>query len=127
WYPSKKEHGKVVPTWNYLAVHVHGTARAVHGHASLMALVERLTARHEAGRAAPWKLSDAPADYVARSIDAIVGIEIPIMRIEGKWKASQNQSHADRQGIVAGLAAETRSDALEMARLVEQHAGARQG
>lgn len=125
WYPSKKEHGKVVPTWNYVAVHAHGPARAIHEHAWLMALVERLTARHEAGRAEPWKVSDAPADYVARRINAIVGIEIPVMRIEGKWKVSQNQPRADMQGIVAGLDGEARTGSAQMARLVEKHFGDR--
>ena len=125
WYATKRKDGKVVPTWNYVAVHAYGPALAIHDHAWLMALVERLTARHEAGRASPWKVSDAPADYVARRIDAIVGIEIPIVRIEGKWKVSQNQPQADMQGIVAGLSGEARPDAVEMARLVEEHAGLR--
>ena len=74
WYPSKKEHGKVVPTWNYAAVHAYGPARAIHDHAWLMDLVERLTAKHEAGRASSWKVSDAPPHYIARRIEAIVGI-----------------------------------------------------
>src|SRR5262249_8993419 len=117
WYPSKREHGKVVPTWNYAVVHAFGTARAIHDHGWLLALVERLTQRHETGRAEPWQVSDAPADYIARRLDAIVGIELPIRRLEGKWKVSQNQAAPDRLGIAAGLRAESRSDAL--AALVE--------
>ena len=127
WYASKNEHGKVVPTWNYAVVHAHGSAQAIHDRAWLMQLVERLTARHESYRAAPWKVSDAPADYISRRIDAIVGIEIPIRRIEGKWKASQNQPQADKRGIIAGLDGEARSGSAQMARLVEKHAGEQQG
>jgi len=122
WYPSKAEHGKVVPTWNYAAVNAFGSARAIHEQAWLLGLVERLTAIHESRRAAPWKVSDAPSDYIARRLQAIVGIEIPIRRIEGKWKVSQNQSPADRQGIVAGLDAEAQAEPTAMARLVEKHA-----
>jgi transcriptional regulator len=123
WYPSKKEHGKVVPTWNYAVVHAFGSPRAIHDHAWLLALVERLTTKHESGRAAPWKISDAPPDYIARRLDAIVGIEMPIRRIEGKWKVSQNQPAADKMGIVAGLEAEGHPESLKMARLVAGHDG----
>jgi transcriptional regulator len=118
WYPSKAEHGKVVPTWNYAAVHAHGSARAIDDRASLMSLVEKLTARHETGRADPWKVSDAPADYIARRLDAIVGIEIPIRRIEGKWKVSQKEAPPDRRGIVAGLEAQAQPGSAAVARLV---------
>ena len=121
WYPSKREHGKVVPTWNYAVVHAFGTARAIHDHGWLMRLLERLTARHESARHAPWSVGDAPADYIARRLDAIVGIELPIRRIEGKWKASQKESEADRLGIAEGLRADPASQA--MAKLVEQYSG----
>jgi transcriptional regulator len=117
WYPSKKEHGKVVPTWNYAVVHAFGSPQAIHDHAWLMALVERLTTKHEFGRTAPWKVTDAPTDYVSRRLDVIVGIEIPIRRIEGKW-VSQNQPLPDKMGIVAGLEAEGRPESVDMARLV---------
>jgi transcriptional regulator len=119
WYPSKWEHGKVVPTWNYAVVHAHGAARAIHEHEWLMKLVERLTIKHESGREVPWRVADAPADYIARRLDAIVGIEIPIRHIEGKWKASQKELVKDKLGIVAGLRAEARSESTAMARLVE--------
>jgi transcriptional regulator len=118
WYQSKKEHGKVVPTWNYAVVHAFGTPRAIPDHAWLMALVDRLTTKHESGRTAPWKVTDAPADYISKRLDAIVGIEIPIRRIEGKWKASQNQPLPDKLGIIAGLHAEARPESTEMARMV---------
>lgn len=118
WYPSKREHGKVVPTWNYAVVHAFGAARAIHDHGWLLALLERLTQRHEASRAEPWHVADAPADYVARQLDAIVGIELPIRRLEGKWKVSQNQPAPNRRGVVAGLRAEPHGEA--MAALVER-------
>jgi transcriptional regulator len=118
WYPSKKEHGKVVPTWNYAVVHAFGSPQAIHDHTWLLDLVERLTTKHESGRPASWKVTDAPADYISKRLDVIVGIEIPIRRIEGKWKASQNQPLPDKMGIVAGLNAEARPASAEMARLV---------
>lgn len=103
WYASKREHGKVVPTWNYAVVHAHGRPRAIEDGAWLHALVSRLTAAHEAGRPEAWQVSDAPADYTAQLLRAIVGIEIPVTRWVGKWKVSQNKSAADRQGVAAGL------------------------
>lgn len=104
WYPSKKEHGRVVPTWNYSVVHVHGRIRFIDEAAWLQELVERLTDRHEAPRAAPWKISDAPASYITRMLEAIVGFEIRIEAIEGKFKQSQNRDARDRAGVAAGLA-----------------------
>jgi transcriptional regulator len=105
-YAAKAEHGKVVPTWNYVTVQARGTLRAVEDRHELRAIVTRLTDIHEAGRSAPWAVSDAPADYIARMLDAIVGIEIPIDSLVGKWKVSQNRSAADREGVVRALAAE---------------------
>lgn len=104
WYPSKAVHGKVVPTWNYAVVHarcdlvVHDDAGWVRG------LVERLTRSHEAQREHPWQVADAPADYLAATLRAIVGIELRIQSLTGKWKLSQNRDAADRQGVVQGLA-----------------------
>ncbi|HKU17483.1 MAG TPA: FMN-binding negative transcriptional regulator [Steroidobacteraceae bacterium] len=103
WYPAKQEHGKVVPTWNYVAVHAYGNARVVHDAAWLRRMVEDLTNRHEQGRADPWHVNDAPADYIEKMLGAIVGVEIPLARLIGKWKLSQNRSSADRHGVVAGL------------------------
>jgi len=104
-YPSKREHGKVVPTWNYTMVQARGTLRAVEDAAWLHALVGRLTARHEASQPAPWAVSDAPDDYVQQMLLAIVGIEIELTALIGKWKVSQNRSEADRQGVAEALGA----------------------
>ncbi|MGD9830370.1 MAG: FMN-binding negative transcriptional regulator [Hyphomicrobiaceae bacterium] len=104
WYASKRETGKVVPTWNYATVHVWGAPRVIQDAAWLRAQVEALTGMHEEPRAEPWAVSDAPEAYVATQIRGIVGIEIPIARIEGKWKVSQNRDDADRAGVRDGLA-----------------------
>ena len=118
WYPSKREHGKVVPTWNYAVVHAHGTAHAVESRDELLAIVTRLTQTHEAGSAVPWAVRDAPADYIDQMLKAIVGIEIPIERLVGKWKVSQNRSAPDRLGTVAGLQQRGDEQSLAMAALV---------
>ena len=112
WYPSKAEHGKVVPTWNYLMVQGRGRLRAVDDKAWLRAFVTRLTDHHEGGRAAPWAVTDAPADFIEATLGAIVGIEIPLSSLVGKWKVSQNRSAADRAGVVAGLVRERDNSAL---------------
>lgn len=103
WYEEKARSGKVVPTFNYAVVHAHGRARIVDDPAWLLALLERLTDQHEAQQAAPWRVADAPPDYIAKMMAAIVGIEIPLTRLQGKWKISQNRSLADQQAIAAGL------------------------
>lgn len=103
WYPSKAATHKVVPTWNYAVVHAHGPLRAVDDSAWLRALVGRLTDRHEAPLSTPWAVDDAPADYVQQMLRAIVGIEIAVERLIGKWKVSQNRSDADREGVAAAL------------------------
>jgi len=103
WYVGKQEHGKVVPTWNYAAVHAYGIAQVVHDAAWLRSLVEDLTNRHEQGRVDPWHVSDAPADYVEKMLGAIVGLEIPVTSLLGKWKFSQKRSVADRQSVISGL------------------------
>ena len=103
WYASKKEHGRVVPTWNYVVVQVRGTPRLIEDPAWIREQIGHLTSIHEGPRAKPWNVSDAPESYVAGQIKAIVGVEIPIAAIEGKWKASQNRPEADRQGVEAGL------------------------
>jgi transcriptional regulator len=117
WYPSKAGAGRVVPTWNYLAIHAHGTVRFFHERDRLLDVVTRLTERHEQPRAHPWKVSDAPADYVDGLLEAIVGVELTITRLEGKWKASQNRGEADRRGVAEGLA---RDGHEAMARLVRR-------
>ena len=102
-YPSKAEHGKVVPTWNYCVVQARGTLRAVDDVAWVRAFVTRLTGLHESKRAKPWAVSDAPIDYIETILGAIVGIEIVLTSLTGKWKVSQNRSAADRAGVVQGL------------------------
>jgi transcriptional regulator len=105
WYPSKREHGRVVPTWNYAAVQAYGAIRFVEEPSWLGALVDALTCEHERKLLNPWNVSDAPADYLDGMLRGIVGFEIALTGIEGKFKASQNRSSADRAGVRAGLAA----------------------
>jgi transcriptional regulator len=119
WYLAKQEHGKVVPTWDYVAVHAYGVARAVHDAAWLRQMVEDLTNRHEHGRAEPWRVSDAPAEYVEKLLAAIVGVEIPVTQLIGKSKLSQNRSVADRQGVVAGLERDGGQAQAEVAALIK--------
>ncbi|WPO99983.1 FMN-binding negative transcriptional regulator [Pseudomonas sp. HR96] len=113
-YPAKAEHGKVVPTWNYVAVHAHGQAEIFDDPERLLAVVSALTEHHESGRAQPWAVSDAPADYIAGMLKAIVGLRLPIERLEGKRKLSQNRAQADINGVRGGLAqsADPRDQAL---------------
>ena len=127
WYPSKREHGKVVPTWNYAVVHAYGLPRAIEDKSWLLQLVTRLTAAHEAGAAVPWKVADAPADYIDKMLGAIVGIEIPIARLEGKWKMSQNRTLPDQLGTIAGLQGQGDANAREVAALVQQRTSTKQG
>jgi transcriptional regulator len=115
---EKTQGGKVVPTWNYAVVHAHGPLQAHEDPAWLLPMLERLTARHEAGRANPWKVSDAPREYIDRMLKAIVGIEIPVERLEGKWKLAQDESLVDQAGIAAGLASSDGSASL--ARLMRE-------
>ena len=103
WYASKAEHGKVVPTWNYVMVQVRGVARVIDEPEWLRQQITKLTDEHEGSRAVPWHVTDAPHDFIEAQIRGIVGLEIEIRQIEGKWKASQNRSIEDRNGVVAGL------------------------
>jgi transcriptional regulator len=123
WYATKRETGKVVPTWNYAVVHAYGRPRAVHDADWLARHVGELTAIHEGGRPEPWRVGDAPAEFVRSLLKGIVGIEIAIARIEGKWKVSQNRPEADRHGVVAGLRGDGDAASAAMARLVEERAG----
>ncbi|WP_374438558.1 FMN-binding negative transcriptional regulator [Pseudomonas panipatensis] len=108
-YPSKAEHGKVVPTWNFIAVHAYGVAETIEDAPRLLQIVSRLTELHERERAQPWAVSDAPEDYVAGMLRAIVGFRLPIARLEGKWKLSQNRTAEDRAGVRQGLGASASS------------------
>ena len=121
WYAAKQAHGKVVPTWNYAVVHAHGLPRAIEDREWLLDLLNRLTDLHEAEHATPWKVADAPAEYIDRLAQTIVGIEIPIARLVGKWKVSQNRSDADKLGVVAGLLARDDERSRQMAALVNEH------
>jgi transcriptional regulator len=103
WYATTREHGRVVPTWDYVVVHVHGELVAHDDPDHVRSLVERLTDHHEAGRPTPWSVADAPADFVDNQLRAIVGVELRIARVEAKAKLSQNRSVADVDGVVAGL------------------------
>ncbi len=120
WYPSKAEHGKVVPTWNYVMVQARGPLRAIDDPAWLLQLVTRLTERHETPRSAPWAVSDAPADYVQTMLRAIVGIELELTSLSGKWKVTQNRPAADRAGVVDGLKRVGDDAAMALAAQVER-------
>ena len=115
WYPSKAEHGKVVPTWNYSVVQLSGRVRVHEDAGWLRTAVDTLTERHEAGRSAPWSSADAPEQYIHGQLRAIVGIEIAVERVDAKAKLSQNRSDADREGVVAGLRQEPSAGALAVA------------
>jgi transcriptional regulator len=117
WYPSKHQTAKAVPTWNYVAIHAYGPARTFDGE-KLIAHLAAMTDHFEASQALPWKVSDAPEDYIAAMCKAIIGIEIPLQRIEGKWKMSQNKSEHDLQGSINGLRAEGRPAASEVAEIM---------
>jgi transcriptional regulator len=123
WYPSKHAHGQAVPTWNYAVVHAYGTPRFIEDHAWLLANVTELTNLHEAPQKLPWQVSDAPADYIDSMLARIVGIEIPIGRLVGKWKMSQNRPPADRLGVIAGLSSEDGDTARDVRELVSQYHG----
>ncbi len=127
WYAAKREHGKVVPTWNYVTVQVRGRMRAIEDRDWLAAQIAALTATHEGGRPEPWAVSDAPPAFVEAQIKGIVGLEIPIASIEGKWKVSQNRPVADRAGVVEGLCTVKEADADTMAKLVADFAPPQKG
>ena len=118
WYATKQETGKVVPTWNYVAVHAYGPLEFFQEPERLLDAVTRLTQKHEGTRPKPWAVSDAPADFIASQLRGIVGIRIPVSRFEGKRKMSQNRPEADRVGVAAGLAASENPQDRAVARLV---------
>ncbi len=119
-YESKKEHGKVVPTYNYAVVHAHGRLTIHDDEKWLRALLGRLTKGFEASQPNPWTMGDAPPDYIAERLKEIVGIEIAIERLEGKWKMSQNRPEADRAGVVAGLRESSKEAEREVAKIVDE-------
>ncbi len=120
WYATKRETGRMVPTWNYVVVHAHGSVRLQQDPAWIRRHVGQLSESQEQGRSDPWKVEDAPAEYIDKLVGAIVGMEIPVERLVGKWKVSQNQAPRDQAGVVAGLTALGGDDAAAMAALVER-------
>jgi transcriptional regulator len=118
WYETKRADGKAVPTWNYVVVHARGRLRVIDDPAWLREQLETLVESHEAAFAEPWHIADAPPDYIGKMLGAIVGIEIVISELSGKWKTSQNQPGINRAGVVAGLREQGTDDALQMAELV---------
>ena len=120
WYAAKTEHGRVVPTWNYITVHATGTPQTYDDPDRLHALVTRLTKKHEGNRATPWAVNDAPAPYVASQLRAIVGVALPIASLIGKWKLGQNRSAADQAGLLAGYAAEATPNYTALAAAARQ-------
>lgn len=118
-YPSKQEHGKVVPTWNYTVVHASGKMRVVDDGKWLLQLLNELTDDHEQQYDQPWAVADAPAEFVEKLLNAIVGIEIPISSLLGKWKLSQNQSDQNRQGVIAALESSDSASQRKIASLVK--------
>lgn len=118
-YPTKKENGRVVPTWNYAAVHLHGTATVHDDDDWKFSLVSRLTDLHESARTLPWAVTDAPSDYVANQLRAIVGIEIVITSLDAKWKLSQNQPEKNRIGVIEELEHKGTARSLGLARFMQ--------
>jgi transcriptional regulator len=124
WYETKRETGKVVPTWNYAIVQARGVARIVEDADWLLAQIGAITSQHESGRPLPWSVDDAPEDFIRAQLKGIVGIEIEIAEIEGKWKVSQNRPVGDREGVAAGL--DQMPGQEDMAELVRRYGAARQ-
>jgi transcriptional regulator len=120
WYPGKLDGGKEVPTWNYVVVQVYGPLRVVHDADWLLKHLHELTDASEKGGATPWSVSDAPANYIQQLLNGIVGLELEIRSIEGKWKVSQNRNARDKQGVVEGLAALNTAESLAMRDLVSE-------
>ena len=120
WYPTKQSTGKVVPTWNYVAVHAQGRVRFFDDEERLLALVTKLTEAREARRPHPWAVSDAPSEFIRANLEAIIGFELPIAKLDGKWKMSQNRSEDDRAGVADGLDEEGPPDARAVAALVRR-------
>lgn len=119
-YPSKQVTGEVVPTYNYVIVHGYGAMKIIHDREWLRGLVTRLTSRFEGGRAAPWQVTDAPAAFIDKQLGAIVGIEIPLTKLIGKWKVSQNRSVDDRKGVIEGLTEQDDADSAAIANWVRE-------
>jgi transcriptional regulator len=124
WYVSRASDPRVVPTWNYAAVHVSGTLRFFHDADRIKELLVRLTDRFESARPRPWRMSDAPAEFVERLVGGVVGVELQIDRMEGKWKLSQNRPREDRDGVMAGLRREGGANGAALAELMAREEAA---
>ena len=118
WYATKQQTGKVVPTWNYAVVHAYGYLRVIEDAAWLRAQLDALTTHNESGQPDPWSISDAPAEYIEQLMSAVVGVEMVITKLLGKWKVSQNQPQQNQIAVSEGLQASGHSDSLAMASLV---------
>lgn len=121
WYATKQDTGKVVPTWNYAVVHAHCSLKAIHDPAQVLKLITELTDQHEASQTHPWRVTDAPSEFTDKLVGNIVGIELRIHRLQGKWKVSQNQPVQNQQSVMQGLLAEGSDAQTQMALLVQSH------
>lgn len=121
WYPSKHKHGMAVPTWNYVVVHAHGIPRKIEDPEWLLQHLNELTDTHEKEQKLPWKVADAPVEFIEKLIGAIVGIEIPITKLTGKWKLGQNRPDPDKIGTIAGLMSSASPEAHGLAKLLNEH------
>jgi len=122
WYPSKYEHGKVVPTWNYIVTHAHGYPCAVEDKDWLLRHLNKLTDQQESNQRLPWRVCDAPTEFTDNMLDHIVGFEMPIVSIQGKWKVSQNRPAKDQLGVIKNLHKQGDDNAMAMADLISQRA-----
>jgi transcriptional regulator len=121
YYPTKKENGKVVPTWNYVSVHVKGIVSFIHDEQWILTMLNNLTDHYEANQPIPWSVNDAPQAYIDKMLSAIVGLEIEIVSITGKWKVSQDKTEVNQEGIIKGLSHEANSNAQNIATLVKEY------
>ena len=121
WYPSKHKHGKAVPTWNYIVVQARGIPEVIDDADKLLRHLNELTDTHEQTQELPWKVSDAPEDFIEQMMSAIVCIEIPVSRLTGKWKLGQNRPEPDQLGMVAGLSSSENAQSLGLAQVLNQH------
>ena len=118
WYPTKREHGKAVPTWNYITVQARGRLHIVDDELWKRGLLDSLTAIHESTQPIPWKISEAPPDYIEKMLNAIVGIRLVITELTGKWKVSQNQPAANRAGVIEALSSMATDNPRDMAKAI---------
>ncbi len=121
YYPTKKQHGKAVPTWNYVTVHAKGALSFIYDDAWNLQMINALTDQHEASQIMPWSTVDAPANYIQKMLPAVVGLQIDVSSITGQWKLSQNQPEQNQKGVVEGLSKDARGDSQKIAALVGEY------